>query len=71
MGLLLRNVEIVIKENDKKVVYKNFGEMLFMYFGVLGLFVLSGSRFIKKDKDYKLYIDLKFVLNLGELDKRV
>lgn len=71
MGLSLRNVEIVIKENDKKVVYKNFGEMLFTHFGVSGPLVLSGSRFIKKDKDYKLHIDLKPALNLGELDKRV
>ncbi|AGX43208.1 NAD(P)/FAD-dependent oxidoreductase [Clostridium saccharobutylicum] len=71
MGLSLRNVEIVIKENDKKVVYKNFGEMLFTHFGVSGPLVLSGSRFIKKDKEYKLHIDLKPALNLGELDKRV
>lgn len=71
MGLSLRNVEIAIKENDKKVVYKNFGEMLFTHFGVSGPLVLSGSRFIKKDKDYKLHIDLKPALNLGELDKRV
>ena len=71
MGLSLKNVEVTIKENDKKVVYKNFGEMLFTHFGVSGPLILSGSRFIKKGKSYNLYIDLKPALNLGELDKRI
>lgn len=71
MGLSLKNVEVTIRENDKKVVYKNFGEMLFTHFGVSGPLILSGSRFIEKGKNYKLHIDLKPALNLGELDKRI
>lgn len=71
MGLSLKNVEITIKENDKKEIYKNFGEMLFTHFGVSGPLVLSGSRFIEKGKKYILHIDLKPALNLGELDKRI
>ncbi|MFT8349977.1 NAD(P)/FAD-dependent oxidoreductase [Clostridium saccharoperbutylacetonicum] len=71
MGLSLKNVEIIIKENDKKEVYKNFGEMLFTHFGVSGPIILSGSRFIEKGKKYRLHIDLKPALNLGELDKRI
>lgn len=71
MGLSLKNVEVAIKENDKKVVYKNFGEMLFTHFGVSGPLILSGSRFIEKGRNYKLHIDLKPALNLGELDKRI
>lgn len=71
MGLSLKNVEVTIKENDKKVVYKNFGEMLFTHFGVSGPLILSGSRFIENNKNYKLHIDLKPSLNLGELDKRI
>ncbi|WP_315081282.1 NAD(P)/FAD-dependent oxidoreductase [uncultured Clostridium sp.] len=71
MGLSLKNVEVIIKENDKKVVYKNFGEMLFTHFGVSGPLILSGSRFIENNKNYKLHIDLKPSLNLGELDKRI
>lgn len=71
MGLSLKNVEVTIKENDAKVVYKDFGEMLFTHFGVSGPLILSGSRFIKKGKKYKLHIDLKPALNLGELDKRI
>jgi len=71
MGLSLKNVEVTIKENNKKVVYKNFGEMLFTHFGVSGPLILSGSRFIEKGKSYRLHIDLKPALNLGELDKRI
>ena len=71
MGLSLKNVEVTIKENDKTIVYKNFGEMLFTHFGVSGPLILSGSRFIQKGKNYKLHIDLKPALNLGELDKRI
>jgi predicted Rossmann fold flavoprotein len=71
MGLSLKNVEITIKENDKKEIYKNFGEMLFTHYGVSGPIVLSGSRFIEKGKKYRLNIDLKPALNLGELDKRI
>lgn len=71
MGLSLKNVEIIIKENDKKEIYKNFGEMLFTHFGVSGPLILSGSRFIKKGKKYRVHIDLKPALNLGELDKRI
>ncbi|EHJ00030.1 MULTISPECIES: NAD(P)/FAD-dependent oxidoreductase [unclassified Clostridium] len=71
MGLSLKNVEVTVKENDKKVIYKNFGEMLFTHFGVSGPIILSGSRFIEKGKSYRLYIDLKPGLNLGELDKRI
>ena len=71
MGLSLKNVEVTIKENNKAIVYKNFGEMLFTHFGVSGPLILSGSRFIKKGKNYSLHIDLKPALNLGELDKRI
>ena len=71
MGLSLKNVEVTIKENNKAIIYKNFGEMLFTHFGVSGPLILSGSRFIKKGKNYSLHIDLKPALNLGELDKRI
>ncbi|MBW6409550.1 NAD(P)/FAD-dependent oxidoreductase [Clostridium weizhouense] len=71
MGLSLKNVEVTIKENGKNV-YTNFGEMLFTHFGLSGPLILSGSRFIKNNnKSYKIYIDLKPALNIGELDKRI
>ncbi|SFC17050.1 NAD(P)/FAD-dependent oxidoreductase [Clostridium uliginosum] len=70
MGLSLKNVEVTIKDNDK-MVYNNFGEMLFTHFGLSGPLILSGSRFVKDGKSYTIYIDLKPALNIGELDKRI
>ncbi|WP_294155786.1 NAD(P)/FAD-dependent oxidoreductase [uncultured Clostridium sp.] len=70
-GLSLRNIEINIKENNKKSVYKDFGEIKFTVFGVSGPLILKGSRFIQKGRKYTAHVDLKPALNIGELDKRV
>lgn len=70
-GLSLRNIEINIKENNKKSIYKDFGEITFTAFGVSGPLILKGSRFIEKDKKYTAHVDLKPALNIGELDKRI
>lgn len=72
-GLSLRNVEVRILENGKEK-YRNFGEMLFTHFGVSGPLVLSGSAYlvpIKKEKEYKLFLDLKPALSEKQLDERV
>ena len=39
-GLSLRNVEIQLKEKEK-IIYEEFGEMLFTHFGVSGPIILS------------------------------
>ncbi|MDO5516681.1 MAG: NAD(P)/FAD-dependent oxidoreductase [Clostridium sp.] len=70
-GLALRNVELNIKENNKKSVYKEFGEMNFTVLGISGPIVIKGSRFIEKGKAYTAHVDLKPALNIGELDKRI
>lgn len=70
MGLSLKNATITIKEGNKSV-FKEQGEMLFTHFGLSGPLILSGSRFIKKGKEYKISIDLKPALDSGELDKRI
>lgn len=70
-GLSLRNIEINIKENNKKGVYKEFGEINFTTFGVSGPLILKGSRFIEKGRKYTAHVDLKPALNIGELDKRI
>lgn len=69
MGLSLRNINLSIIENNKKI-YDNFGEMLFTHFGISGPLVLSGSRFIKNGK-YEISIDLKPALDNKELDLRI
>lgn len=69
-GLSLKNVELKIFE-DKNLVYKNFGEMLFTHFGISGPIVLTGSRYIEENKQYKIKINLKPALNEKELDERI
>lgn len=71
-GLSLKNVQLTIKEeNAKKPAYKEFGEMLFTHYGISGPLVLSGSRFIKNNKEFNICIDLKPALDVVELDKRL
>ncbi|WP_273326381.1 NAD(P)/FAD-dependent oxidoreductase [Vallitalea guaymasensis] len=71
-GLSLRNVKISIKANGK-IIYENFGEMLFTHFGVTGPLILSASRYIipYKGKDMTLSIDLKPSLDTKKLDNRI
>ena len=80
-GLSLRNVSIkFIDTNNNKVVYEDFGEMLFTHFGVSGPVILSASahllRYKKIDELLKagkiiLSIDLKPALSKEKLDERV
>lgn len=69
-GLSLKNVEFSIVKNNK-VLYKNFGEMLFTHYGVSGPIVLSGSRIVNFNKNLKAVINLKPALSENELDKRI
>ena len=70
MGLSLKNISLKIYEDNKKV-YENIGEMIFTHFGISGPLVLTGSRFIKDNKKYKVSLDLKPALTEKELDLRV
>lgn len=71
-GLSLKNVTFVVKQN-KKIKYKNLGEMEFTHYGVSGPIVLSASsRFNVKDYNkLQFYIDLKPGLLDNQLDKRI
>lgn len=70
-GLSLKNVELKIIESSKKVLYKDFGEMLFTHFGISGPIVLSASRVIYGKQNLKAVINLKPALTFEELDKRI
>ena len=72
-GLSLRNVKISIKDEAEKVLYSDFGEMLFTHFGVSGPVILSGSAHIRSNDitSLKLCIDLKPALDEKELDARI
>lgn len=69
-GLSLKNVELSIIK-DKKVVHKDFGEMLFTHFGLSGPLVLSASRLINNNTDLRAVINLKPSLTENELDSRI
>ena len=75
-GLALKNVGIKIyrEDNPKKILYKDFGELLFTHFGLSGPIVLSSSCYIS-DEDIKgksiLSIDLKPALSEKQLDDRL
>ncbi|MCQ2387846.1 MAG: NAD(P)/FAD-dependent oxidoreductase [Clostridia bacterium] len=71
-GLSLKNVKLKALLNDK-VVYEDFGEMLFTHFGVSGPIVLSCSAMINRLdlKSIKIKIDLKPALDEKTLDGRL
>lgn len=80
-GLSLKNVDIKLEDTEKnKVIYQDFGEMIFTHFGVSGPTILSGSahllRYKNIDELFKsgkivLKIDLKPALNEEKLDLRL
>ena len=69
-GLSLRNVAVKLLNAKGKVLYKDFGELLFTHFGVSGPTVLSASAHLKGE-GCKLVIDLKPALEEGKLNDRI
>lgn len=69
-GLSLRNVGVKLVNAKGKVLYKDFGELLFTHFGVSGPTVLSASCHLKGD-GCRLLIDLKPALEENKLDDRI
>ena len=68
-GLSLRNVGVKLVNEKGKVLYKDFGELLFTHFGVSGPTVLSASAHLKGN--CTLVIDLKPALDEGKLNDRI
>lgn len=69
-GLSLRNIGIKLLNAKGKVLYKDFGELLFTHFGVSGPTVLSASAHLDKTA-CKLIVDLKPALDSQKLESRV
>lgn len=69
-GLSLRNVGVKLVNAKGKVLYKDFGELLFTHFGVSGPTVLSASCHLKGE-GCRLVIDLKPALEENKLDDRI
>lgn len=69
-GLSLRNVGVKLLNAKGKILYKDFGELLFTHFGVSGPTVLSASCHLKGE-GCRLVLDLKPALDEGKLDQRI
>lgn len=73
-GLSLKNTELTIK-SGKKVLFQDFGEMMFTHFGVTGPMILSASSHIgkqlQKSGELNAYLDLKPALTMEQLDARI
>ncbi len=69
-GLTLKNVELKILK-DKKILSREFGEMLFTHRGISGPIVLTTSSKINRLKDFEMYLDLKPALDPEKLDARI
>ena len=75
-GLSLKNVSLNIKRG-KKLVFSDFGEMMFTHFGISGPLVLSASaragRFIRENAgaDLDVWIDLKPAVSEQQLGDRI
>ena len=69
-GLSLRNVSVKLLNGKGKVLFTDFGELLFTHFGVSGPTVLSASAHLKGE-DCRLVIDLKPALEEAKLNDRI
>ena len=69
-GLSLRNVAVKLLNANGKILYQDFGELLFTHFGISGPTVLSASCHLKGD-GCRLLIDLKPALDEEKLDSRI
>jgi len=80
-GLSLKNVEMKIKDKEKnKIIYSDFGEMIFTHFGLSGPTILSSSAHLLRYKNIDrllkegkiiLQIDLKPALSEEKLNSRI
>ncbi len=73
-GLSLKNVALkIVRNEDGKTVYEDFGEMMFTHFGLTGPMVLSASAHISDIEKgrYHAVIDLKPALDEKALDARI
>ena len=72
-GLALKNVVLRVKNQKKKVLFQEQGELLFTHFGLSGPLVLSASAHMRDfaKEQYTCFIDLKPALDEQALDARL
>ena len=72
VGINLKNVELKLyKNNNKKPIFNEVGEVLITNYGISGPLSLKASNLINEKDNYDIIIDLKPALTLEELDKRL
>ncbi len=71
MGLSLRNVRLTLTDRESKMLYSDFGEMLFTHFGVSGPIVLSASAHMSGKAPFHIAVDLKPALTHEQLHQRL
>lgn len=71
-GLSLKNVTLSAYVKNK-VLYEEFGEMIFTHYGISGPIVLSMSNYLHKyiNDNISLSLDLKPALDMNKLDARI
>ncbi|MDD5603678.1 MAG: aminoacetone oxidase family FAD-binding enzyme, partial [Eubacteriales bacterium] len=72
-GLSLKNINVRFTDPDGRLVFSDFGEMMFTGFGVTGPVILSAGHHLAKlgYSNIRLHIDLKPALDVDMLDKRI
>lgn len=72
-GLALKNVRLSVRNQKKKVVFEDFGELLFTHFGLSGPLILSASAHMRDfgKNQYRISIDLKPALDEKKLEARI
>lgn len=72
-GLSLKNVRVTV-QNGTRVLFEEFGEMLFTHYGVSGPLCLRASSVVGtalKEQELSMRIDLKPALTAEQLDRRL
>ena len=71
-GLSLKNTGLKMYSAGK-LIYEDFGEMMFTHFGITGPMILSASSYYYKRKsdDVTIHLDLKPALSEDVLDERI
>jgi len=72
-GLALKNVRLTVRNQKKKTVFEDFGELLFTHFGMSGPLILSASAHMRDfaKNQYTVSIDLKPALDEKKLETRI
>lgn len=70
-GLSLRNTGLKLLDANGKVLFRDFGELLFTHFGLSGPMVLSASAHMPESGGCTVVLDLKPALDEAKLDARL